>query len=128
MKRTIRWPPQVIGGRLAMTADPASDPIDQNEALRQIIRLSLLDGTNSNPWNDVGLDDPTFTTMNATSRARIRSAIRDVFDQLERTHRAKLSSVVFKDDTDADAPALKAVIAYINLETGGRERMEVTRQ
>lgn len=126
MKRTMTWPPQVQGGRASMTPDPDSDPLDPNVALRQVIRLAILDGTSSNPWNSgIGTPDATFKSNDGTTKARLRTRIRAVFKRLERTHRAKLASLSFPRDPTQPS-VLNVEIAYINLETGGRDRMEIT--
>ena len=128
MKRTIRWPPKVRGGRLPMTEDPESDPLDADAALRQIIRLNLLDGTSGNPWGGqaggAGLQDQTFARNAPTTKAVIRSKVRRVFQSLERTHRAKLVGLEFPRDPDRPA-RLVVRIVYSNLETGGRQSMEI---
>lgn len=128
MKRTIAWPPKIEGGRLGMTADPADpNPPNRSEALRQAIRLSLLDGRSANPWNQrqgLGLDNPTFAPKSGATQARISQRIRELFSGLERTRRAKLASLSFQTD---DPGALGVLIEYTNLETGGRESMEIAR-
>lgn len=125
MKRTIVWPPKVRGGRLAMTEDPETDPLDPDAALRQIIRLNLLDGSSSNPWNaGVGTTDPTFSRNDAATQARLRARVRDVFQRLERTKRAKLVAVRFPRDPQ-DPARLVLEVEYVNLETSGRLNMEI---
>lgn len=128
MKRTILWPPKVLGGRLAMTEDPSSDPVDPGAALRQIIRLNLLDGSHANPFHGTGgVPDATFRAADPTTRARLRSDVREVFRRLERTHRAKLIGQSFAPP-DPDAPGrLVLQIEYEDLETGGRQNMEIAR-
>lgn len=126
MKRSVIWPPKVRAGRLAMTEDPESDPLDPNAALRQVIRLNLLDGSSSNPWNQVGTPDPTFQPNDATTRARLRARVRQVFRKLERAKRAKLAGISF-DRVEGNRAALSMRIDFLNLETGGRTAMEVTR-
>lgn len=123
MKRTIRWPMQVSGGRLVMTADPDSGAGDQTEALRQIIRQALKSGRSTNAWTErqnLGLRDATF----GVDYARTRHSITRVFARLERLKRAKLSEVSFATHPDK-AGELHVTISYVDLETQGRERMEV---
>lgn len=128
MKRTVAWPPQLVGGRLAMTeAATVADPIDPSAALRQVIRLSILDGRSGHAWNErqgLGLNDPTFAPSSGPTRARIAARVREVFQGLERTRRAKLATLTFKTP---DPGTLELVIEYTNLETGGRESMEIAR-
>ncbi len=123
MKRTIRWPLQVSGGRLVMTADPDSGGGDQTESLRQIIRLALKSGRSTNAWTErqsLGLRDATF----GVDYARTRQSITRIFARLERLKRAKLAEVSFAISPDKDGE-LKVAISYVDLETQGRERMEV---
>lgn len=124
MKRSIRWPPVVEGGRMLMTPDPDSDPADPSEALRQIIRLNLMDGTSENPWNGpaLGTPDQAYTTTGPAQRARVRARVVDLFRRLERTRRAKLASIAFP----SSGPALIVAIDYTDLESGSRDRMELT--
>ena len=128
MKRTVAWPPVIVGGRLAMTEDPATPvQVDPSAALRQVIRLSVLDGRSSHAWNErqgLGLADPAFSPRSGATRARIAQRVRGVFAGLERTRRAKLAALTFPA---ADPATLSLVIEYTNLETGGRESMEITR-
>jgi hypothetical protein len=127
MKRTITWPPRIVGGRLAMTEDPARDPQDPSAALRQVIRLSLMDGRSGHAWNErqgLGLNDPTFAPSSGATRARIGQRVREVFTGLERNHRAKLAASTFNT---TDPATLSLVIEFTNLETGGRESMEIAR-
>lgn len=128
MKRTIPWPPVVVGGRLAMTEDPNGEPQDPDAALRQVIRLNLLDGSNANPWNGtIGTPDPTFRPASSATRARLEARVREVFRGLERTHRAKLSTVTFEPTNPSDPALLALRVVYVNLETGGRQSMEIAR-
>jgi len=125
MKRTVIWPPKVVGGRLAMTEDPATDPVDPSAALRQVIRLSVLDGTSTNPWNKgVGTTDQSFKRSDAGTRARLRARVASVFGRLERTHRAKLVGISFPPDPSNPA-TMTVLVEYTDLETGGRESLEI---
>lgn len=128
MKRTVAWPPVIVGGRLAMTEDPTdSDPVDPSAALRQVIRLSVLDGRSGHAWNErqgLGLNDPSFAPSSGATRARIAQRVREVFTGLERARRAKLANLTFNT---TDPSTLALVIEYTNLETGGRESMEIAR-
>lgn len=123
MKRTIVWPPRLDGGRLAMTADPEDeDAQDPGQALRQIVALAVRGGSSAHPWHDPDDADPTFARGPA-SEARIRLRVRRVFDRLERTHRARLADLSIRRFPGG----LAVQIAYTDLETGGRQSMEITR-
>ena len=126
MKRTIRWPPVVRAGRLLKTESPtARELTDPGAALRQVIRLALLDGTSGNPWNDdTGLPDQTFRPNDPATRARIRAKVNEVFRRLERTKRAKLVGISFPRDP-ADGATLTVRIEYADLESGGRQDLEI---
>lgn len=130
MKRTIRWPPTVEGGRLVLTADPDDTDADtdaRGEGLRQIIRLRLLDGRSDNAFNEpdnLGIRDPTFSQANAAGLARLRAEVTRHFRELERQRRAKLVSVAVNQ---AEAGTVEIRIEYEDLETGGRDRMELAR-
>ena len=130
MKRTIRWPPN--GGRVELTADPddgAADVEARGEALRQVVRLSVLDGRSGNPWNAadrLGVGDATFAQVSSRRNAGLQARIREQFARLERTRRAKLQGVSARRDPD-DRAAVIVAVEYADLETGGREKMEVTR-
>jgi len=111
-----------------MTEDPATDPTDPDAALRQVIRLNLLDGSNANPWNTgIGTPDPTFRPNSPATRARLRAGVRETFARLERTHRAKLASLTFDPPSPAAPGVLVMRLEYVNLETGGRTSMEIAR-
>lgn len=126
MKRTIVWPPQLSGGRCAMTPDPNSPGDDPDEALRQIVRLALFEGTSTNAWNvrdRLGIADPAFGPVSVAGQARLRAEIERQFKRLEKSRRAKLVAVTFRP---GDAQMLLDV-EYENLESGGRDRMEIAR-
>lgn len=126
MKRTVTWPPVVRGGRLQMTEPAATRaPLDGGAALRQIIRLNLLDGSSTNPWNaDAGTPDQAFKSNDPATRARLRSRVLDVFRRLERTKRAKLVSLAFPRDPE-NPGRLIVRIEYSDLESGGRQDLEI---
>lgn len=107
-----------------MTADPAGDGLDRDEALRQVVRLSLLDGTNSNPFqaSNMGMPDRTFSRATAADVATLRDAVGRVFARLERGHRARLEDV---QTARASGGLLEVVITYSNLETGERRELGV---
>ena len=108
-----------------MTPDPTSDPEDPAVALRQVIRLALLDGTSTNPWNGgVGTPDQAFKRNAPVTQARLRSRVLEVFRRLERTHRAKLVAVTFPRDPDHPA-RLTVRVEYTDLENGGRDNLEI---
>lgn len=112
--KSIQWPPRIVQGRLAWTADPA-------EANRQAIRLALLRGPSGNPFEDAeGL--PEFEPLARTSEAAVRVRIESTFRELERARRARLVGLVFK----AGAGELIAVVDYVDLETTRRDRMELS--
>lgn len=134
MRRTIRWPPKVVQGRLAQTPDPNDPDLtldDQSVALRQLIGLSLLDGNSGNPFNqalNLGVDDQTFKGVTTQSRAAIRALVRQKFRGLELARRARLASVDITREkgTKETGPILRISIEYENLETGRREELERT--
>lgn len=130
MRRTMSWPPTFPGGRTRWTADPDDEAAtDPDEALRQIIRLSISGGRSQNPFNlpdQLGVRDPTFAAAADRSGggARWRADVRRQFRRLERTRRARL----VKFDVRAGAEGqLLGDLTYDSLETGRRERLEVTR-
>lgn len=123
MKRSLHFPLRVTGGRLVMTPAPSAgaDPT----ALNQILALSLLDATSTNPWNaadDLGLRDPTFSSRRATE-ARVRARIRARFTRLERAKRCRLIEAALT----WEGAELRVVITYESLETGDRQQLEVRR-
>lgn len=123
MRRTVAWPPDLRGGACRLTADPR-DPaaLDRGEALRQAIRLSLLDGSSAHPWNTgLGLPDPTFGAARAASRA-IESRVADRFRALESERRARLVSV----SVSVSGSTTLVVVDYEDLEQGDRRSLEVT--
>lgn len=108
-----------------MTPDPDDADADPNVQLRQAIGLTLLDGTSLNPFNasdTLGVADPTFKGATAAELATMRGNIRRQFSRLERNRRARLSGVTFT----RDGTKLTAEIVYVNLETGGRQNMELS--
>lgn len=128
-KRTIPWPPVPSGGRVALTPDPATAETTEelDAALRQIIRLSVLDGRSSNPWLQrlkLGVDDPTWTAATEAAAAQLRARITTAFDRLTRQRRARLVSVAV---TRPAAGRLDVAIIYQSLETGERRQLEVSR-
>lgn len=128
-KRTITWPPVVEGGRLSMTADPtgAADADARGAALRQVIRLRLGDGYSTNGFNApdrLGIADPTFGAASVSGLATIRSEVVRHFRALERERRAKLVTVAVDP---GQAGTVTVRIEYEDLETGGRDRMELAR-
>lgn len=127
--RSVTWPPRLQGGRWALTADPSdgtADKWDRGEALRQVIRLSLLGGPGGNPWNvqaGVGLEGVAFTGKGKADLRGLRTAVRARFQQLERQRRAKFESM----DVDTSEPGVvKVSIRYHDLETDGRDALEIT--
>jgi hypothetical protein len=126
MKRTIAWPPVISGGRMKMTEAPsARAPLDAGAALRQVIRLALLDGTSGNPWNGAaGTPDQAFRSNDPATRARLRSRVHEVFRRLERTKRAKLIALTFPRDA-LNPASLIVRIEYSDLESGGRQDLEI---
>lgn len=124
MRRTIRWPPRIVGGRVVMTADPEVEDSDPNEALIQTMALGLLPGTSTNPWNDrdrIGVDDQTFSAVDGPQRRIRRALVERRFRLLERERRAKLVSV--QESTRSGETVVR--IEYDNLETGERVATEV---
>lgn len=122
-KRSIEWPPRVVGGRLAMTPDVTTGG-SPTVALGQIVALSLLDAGNANPFNatdELGVADPTFSPMSAGGQAVIRARVQKQFARLARERRARLVALAFERSEDV----LTAVLTYDDLETGGRERLQV---
>lgn len=112
-----------------MTADPSdatADKWDRGEALRQVIRLSLLGGPGDNPWNvqaGVGVEGVAFASKGRAAIAGLRSYVRARFATLERQRRAKLESM----DVDTATPGVvKVSIRYHDLETDGRDSLEIT--
>ena len=125
MRRTVTWPPRLESGGWAMTAAP-DDPLaeDPGESLRQIIRLRVLPGTNSNAFNGpIGLTDPTWQPLTTRSAARTRAGIITQFDGLEQGNRARLLGVELRADP-ADG-VMRIEVDYEDLETGRREGLEV---
>lgn len=124
MRRSILWPPKIIGGRCVLTPDPRDPASDPNVAVSQIIALSLLPGSSTHPWNrqqGLGVTDPTFAPLSAASRQGRRGDIRERFAQLERERRARLVNVV---ESEGDSTLIVSV-TYENLETGERVDLEV---
>lgn len=127
--RTVTWPPRLTGGRWDMTADPSdatADKWDRGEALRQVIRLSLLGGPGDNPWNvqaGVGVEGVAFVGKGRADLRGLRTYVRQRFAALERQRRAKLESM----DLDTSTPGVvKVSIRYHDLETDGRDALEIT--
>lgn len=114
MAKTIRWPPEIVNGRLVWTADPA-------EATRQIVRLSLVAGATANPFVRAGRLQ-AFRAMDRNAEAETRDRIAEVFRALERERRARLVSLAIRRDPASGE--LGAVIEYEDLETSRRERLE----
>ena len=111
--KSIQWPPRIVQGRLAWTADPT-------EANRQAIRLALLRGPAGNPFSDSeGL--PVFEPLAGASEAAVRVRIEAAFRSLERTRRARLTGLTFR----RGAGELVAEVEYVDLETTRRDRMEL---
>jgi len=125
--RTVTWPPRLEGGRWKMTADLTVPGGDRGEALRQLIRLSLpTGGPGGNPWNvqaGTWFGDATWTEASGRGGRGLRSKITTLFKRLERQRRAKLDSV---DVQIPDSATILVSIGYHDLETGGRESLEVT--
>lgn len=123
MKRTMAWPPVVEHGRARMTADP-DDPAadDRGEALRQIIRLNVMDGGNANPFNPpIGVDSIVFKRGQERDLSVMRSQVAERFRTLERQRRARLVDVVI----DKAEGAVMVRVTYEDLETQRRENLEV---
>lgn len=124
MRRSIRWPPDLTGGRMALTADP-DDPLatDRGEAVRQLVRLACLDPSTSNPW-DLGLADrvgvPESAFAGAGAEAAVRSRLDLQFGELERQRRARLLEVrISSRDGERDVAVL-----YEDLEQGTRHELQ----
>lgn len=112
-----------------MTADPSDATADKwarGEALRQVIRLSLLGGPGDNPWNvqaGVGVEGVAFVGKGRDDLRGLRTYVRGRFVALERQRRAKLEGIDFNTDT----PGVVVVsIRYHDLETDGRDALEIT--
>jgi hypothetical protein len=126
MRRTIEWPPRVVGGRLAMTPDPDTDPADPGLSLRQIVRLSCLPGRSTNAFNDadrLGVDDATWSAQNSAGEATMREGIVRQFARLERERRARLVELSF---TRSRTGELGVRVSYEDLESGTRQEMEAS--
>lgn len=125
MKRTLRWPISVVGGRAQLTADPDAPNADPDDALGQVIALRLLDNRSGNPFDvRAGLQfDPTFQRFDGAAMAQVDAAVRAQFRELESSRRARLVSLTM---THADG-VLDLQIEYVNLETGLRRGLEVSR-
>jgi hypothetical protein len=130
MKRSVTWPPRIVNGGLAMTADPEADTDNEEargEALRQVIRLRHLEGRSANAFqlgDQLGINDATFTPSTAAAAGQIRSESARHFRRLERERRAK--GVSSRLDTTTPGTLILAV-EYEDLETGGRSTMEIAR-
>lgn len=128
MKRSIQWPPRVVGGRLQMTPDPEDDlVVDRTVALRQLIALSVQDGRSGNPWNtadQLGVNDATFAPATIATQATIKAQVKRQFGRLERERRARLVAVTVAPGQPGE---LRVDITYIDLETQERLNMEIAR-
>lgn len=124
MRRSIAWPPELNGGRIRLTADPAdATASDRGEALRQAIRLSLFDASSANPWQpQIGVPDATFGSASAGARARLEQAVVDRFAALASERRARLVSV----SVSVSGSALGVRVEYEDLEQGQRRSLEVS--
>lgn len=112
MARSIRWPPEIVDGRLVWTQDPA-------EATRQIVRLSISPGTSAHPF--VSRRGVVPWGAQATGgEAETRRRISEAFRKLEAERRARLVSLAF----ERRGGELLALVSYEDLETGRRDRLE----
>jgi len=112
MARSIRWPPEIVDGRLVWTQDPA-------EATRQIVRLSLSAGTSSHPFVARRGVTP-WSAQAAGGEAEARRRIADTFRKLEAERRARLVSLSF----ERRGGEFLALVSYEDLETGRRDALE----
>lgn len=111
-----------------MTPDPSDETALPNVELNQIIAISLLDGSNGNPFNardKIGVREPAYKGSSNASRAQIQGEIRRRFERLAREKRAKLLEVEFESKDVAGVPHLFVQIVFENLETGARQSVEV---
>lgn len=106
-----------------MTAAPDDGGArDHGEALRQAIRLSLMDAASSHPWNrGLGLPDATFGAVRRADGARIEAAVVARFEGLEAERRARLVSVASR----VDGSTWSVRVEYEDLEQGQRRSLEV---
>ncbi len=122
MRRSIRWPPQLAGGRVQMTTDP--ETATDNLSLRQVIAIMLQPGDSTNPWNDVddlGVDDATFERTSRARLAHTEAQARRQFARLERESRARLIGL----GVEASGADVLILVHYEDLETGARQQLEV---
>lgn len=121
-RRSIMWPPVLEGGRLEMTPDPdLATGEDLDVELSQIIALSLLPFSSTNPWHSgLGMRDGTWDAQNRTTQGAVRAAIKERFRKLEAEKRARLLDVTF-----TDKPGERSVVVeYLSLETSRKARTE----
>lgn len=124
MRRTIAWPPDLTGGRCRLTADPADGTAsDHGEALRQAIRLGLLDHSSANPWlpEGVGIPDQAFGALSVAGAAQLEAAVRARLASLETERRARLVSV----SVSTSGATRSVQVVYEDLEQGQRRSLEV---
>ena len=114
MAKTIRWPPEIVDGRLAWTADPS-------EAIRQIVRLTFTAGNTANPFL-TSSKVQAFRGLERNAEAELRDRVAEVFRGLEREKRARLTSLQTRRERASGE--LWAVIEYEDLESSRRERLE----
>lgn len=110
-----------------MTPDPADPDAASDVALRQLVAIAVQDGRSGNPFQGpLGVPDPTWRSTGNRDAAALRAQIQERFRALERARRARLVSVSVSVSAQTGYAGQKVGIVYENLETGGREQMEVS--